>query len=63
MFTDLIKALDILVKVNHELLDICCEQAKIIEQHGIKSESLKESKNKMEVIKNTIGGISYENMG
>ena len=35
---------------------MCCEQAKIIEQHGIKFESLIETKNKMEVIKNTIGG-------
>ena len=61
MLMDLIEIIDELVSVSKRLLDICCEQAKIIEEHGIVSREYSE-KNRgemesfKEILKKAAGG-------
>lgn len=61
IISDLIETLDSLTGIAKRLLDICCEQAQIIEEHGIVSREYSE-KNRgemesfKEILKKAAGG-------
>lgn len=55
---DLIEALDRLTEVSKELLDICREQAKIIEQHDlISADDALQARGRLEQIRGEVNGL------